>query len=60
MTNLVLSYIALFVVAALIGFAGGWFLRVLTTREQRADVEEEIQRLGRLTAQARQRAEHSS
>jgi hypothetical protein len=59
MTNLFLSYVALFAAAGLIGFAGGWFLRALTTREQRRDVEDEIERLGYAVAQARQRAEAS-
>lgn len=59
MTNLFLSYVALFVVAALIGFAGGWFLRALTTREPRRDVEEEIDRLRHAVEQARRRAELS-
>lgn len=57
MTNLLLSYIALFVLAALIGFAGGWLLRAVTSREPRRDVEEEIERLGGAVRQARQRAE---
>lgn len=57
MTNLTLSYIALFVVAGLIGFAGGWLLRALVTREPRRDVDEEIARLGQAVAQARRRAE---
>jgi hypothetical protein len=57
MTNLTLSYVALFVVAGLIGFAGGWLLRALVTREQRRDVDEEIERLGDAVEQARRRAE---
>ncbi|MDX2234435.1 MAG: hypothetical protein NW200_08040 [Hyphomonadaceae bacterium] len=57
MTNLVLSYIALFVAASLVGFAGGWFLRALTTRAHRRDVEDDIANLGRRVEQARRRAE---
>ena len=60
MTNLLLSYIALFVAAALIGFAGGWLLRAMTSREPRRDVEEEIDRLGLAVRQARSRSEQSS
>jgi hypothetical protein len=60
MTNLILSYIALFVVAALIGFAGGFMLRALVTREQRRDADKEIERLGQAVEQARRRAELAS
>jgi len=60
MTNLLLSYIALFVVAALIGFAGGWLLRVTTSREPRRDVEQEIERLGAAVRQARARSDLAS
>ncbi len=60
MTNLLLSYIALFVVAALIGFAGGWLLRAVTSREPRRDVELDIERLGLAVRQARARADLSS
>lgn len=60
MTNLLLSYIALFVAAALIGFAGGWLLRALTTREPRRDVEDEIERLGHAVRQARARSDLAS
>lgn len=60
MTNLTLSYIALFAVAGLIGFAGGWFLRALVTREQRRDVDDDIVRLGQAVEQARRRAEPAS
>ncbi len=59
MTNLLLSYIALFVVAALIGFAGGWLLRAVTSREPRRDVEQDIERLGLAVRQARSRSELS-
>lgn len=57
MTNLLLSYVTLFVLAGLLGFAGGWFARVLVTRAQRNDVEGEIDRLGQIVRQARARAE---
>jgi hypothetical protein len=60
MTNLLLSYIALFVAAALIGFAGGWLLRATTSRGPRKDVEDEIERLGHAVRQARQRSEPAS
>jgi hypothetical protein len=60
MTNLLLSYIALFVAAALIGFAGGWLLRATTSREPRRDVENEIERLGAAVRQARARADLAS
>lgn len=57
MTNLLLSYVTLFVLAGLIGFGGGWLSRALVTRAQRNDVEEEIDRLGQIVRQARSRAE---
>ena len=57
MTNMLLSYSALFVVAALIGFAGGWLLRAMTAREGRRDVEQDIERLGHAVRHARQRSE---
>ena len=60
MTNLLLSYIALFAAAALIGFASGWLLRAMTSREPRRDVEEEIDALGLAVRQARSRSEQSS
>jgi hypothetical protein len=60
MTDLLLSYVALFAVAALIGFAGGWLLRAMMTRDARRDVEDEIVRLGQIVAQARARAELSN
>jgi hypothetical protein len=60
MTNLLLSYVALFVAASLIGFAVGWFLRSLATREARRDVDDEIDQLTRLLDQARRRAAESA
>lgn len=56
MTNLLLSYVTLFVIAALIGFAGGWALRAWTSREPRRDVEEDINRLGMAVRQAKARS----
>lgn len=57
MTDLLLSYVALFALAALFGFAGGWLLRAMMTRAARRDVEDEIGRLSRLAQEARARAE---
>ena len=60
MTDLLLSYVALFAIAALIGFGGGWILRALMTREARRDVRDEIERLSELSSKARARAEPSN
>jgi len=57
MTNLFLSYVTLFVFALLAGFAAGYVLRMVTSRAQRQDVEDEIVRLGEAVRQARQRSE---
>jgi hypothetical protein len=59
-TDLLLSYVALFAIAALIGFGGGWLLRAMMTREARRDVDDEIARLSELNAKARARAEPSN
>jgi hypothetical protein len=56
MTNLVLSYIALFAGALLIGFAAGWLLRSVVMRGVRLDVEDDIDRLDEAVRMARARA----
>lgn len=58
MTDLLLSYVALFAIAALIGFGGGWLLRAMMMRDLRKDVDHEIARLNELSAKARARAEN--
>ena len=56
MTNLVLSYMALFAGAMLIGFAAGWLLRSVVMRGVRRDVEDDIDRLDEAVRMARARA----
>ncbi|KAF0175164.1 MAG: hypothetical protein IV086_12345 [Hyphomonadaceae bacterium] len=56
MTNLVLSYMALFAGALLIGFAAGWLLRSVVMRGVRRDVEDDIDRLDEAVRMARARA----
>lgn len=56
MTNLVLSYVALFAGALLIGFAAGWLLRSVVMRGVRLDVEDDIDRLDEAVRMARARA----
>jgi len=56
MTNLVLSYIALFAGAIAVGFAGGWLLRAIVMHGVRRDVEDDIDRLSDAVHMARSRA----
>ena len=56
MTNLVLSYIALFAGAIAVGFAGGWLLRAIVMHGVRRDVEDDIDRLDAAVGMARARA----
>jgi hypothetical protein len=56
MTNLVLSYIALFAGAIAVGFAAGWLLRAIVMHGIRKDVEEDIYRLDDAVRSARSRA----
>lgn len=56
MTNLVLSYIALFAGAIAVGFAGGWLLRAIVMHGIRKDVEEDIYRLDEAVRTARARS----
>lgn len=56
MTNLVLSYIALFAGAIMVGFAAGWLLRAIVMRGVRLDVEDDIDRLDEAVRMARARA----
>ncbi len=56
MTDMVLSYIALFAGALLIGFAAGWLLRSVVMRGVRQDVEDDIDRLDEAVRMARARA----
>jgi len=56
MTNLVLSYIALFAGAILVGFAAGWLLRAIVMHGVRRDVEDDIYRLDDAVRLARARA----
>jgi len=56
MTNLVLSYIALFAAAIAVGFAAGWLLRAIVMHGIRKDVEEDIYRLDEAVRTARARS----
>jgi len=57
MTSLFASYVTLFFLAVLFGFAAGYALRGMTSQGVRRDVEEEIDRLGNAVRQARARTE---
>ena len=60
MGDLTFSYLALFIVAALAGFVGGWFLRALWQQRQSDDVQADVASLRAAIDQARVRRDYGS
>jgi hypothetical protein len=57
MGDLTFSYLALFIVAGLIGFVGGWFLRALSQQRYLDDLQADVGSLRTSIEQARSRRE---
>jgi hypothetical protein len=55
MGDLTFSYLALFIVAGLLGFAGGWFVRALSQQRYMDDLQSDVGSLRAAIEQARTR-----
>lgn len=59
MGDLTFSYLALFIVAAVIGFVGGWFLRAVSQQRFADDLQADVASLRTSIDQARLRRDPS-
>lgn len=55
MGDLTFSYLALFIVAAVIGFVAGWFLRALSQQQYLDDMQTDVSSLRTTIEQLRSR-----
>jgi hypothetical protein len=55
MGDLTFSYLALFIVAAVIGFVAGWFLRAVSQQDYLDDLQNDVSSLRTRIDQARSR-----